>query len=380
LTRPASKRFVDRNPGRAKIEIHIPPYSPAFFELASLEGSNMDERLAHLISDYQGAVGTALRLMAESGIDVPENCREWVDMNIPINGKLIGGTKYYKHGYGCEVHLLEGSVDFDFGTRGEVDGFDAWRLWKFSSKRPLKYEFETYDAITSSICDAIKQRFLVRSEYGLHYVVDSHKSVTYEMHKTLGKRFPLPHSSRDCVQTLSSQCFESADVMREHFQRLNRLWRKDRRLSNSNMIKIRVYLMSWLGYLRSTAEGFKELQVRALMEHRRPEEFQELINECDAIKRLETQHGEDLRKLRNHIFHLRSDNEDVEQFFSDDGTRMKWAAELHAAFASFFSSYRVLCEVHCVVNGRLGESLIRQESAARRKRKAQKSMPALEPM
>jgi hypothetical protein len=30
-------------------------------------------------------------------------------------------------------------VDFDFGTHGRIDGFDAWRLFRFAEQRPIQY-------------------------------------------------------------------------------------------------------------------------------------------------------------------------------------------------------------------------------------------------
>lgn len=333
----------------------------------------MDKQLAQLISDYQLAVGAAVLLMSNSGIEIPSSIRGWLDLDIPAHGELNSGIRYYKHGYGCRVYLSEGEVDFDFGRQGQIDGFDDWRLWGFCKGRPNTYAFDTEQALLDCVRRALTEGKLVASSHDLYYVVDSVKSLGEETARILTVGCALPHRTRDSVQTLSAQCFDSANLMFEHYQALDRLWKKEQRLSRSNGLKLRVYLLSWLGYLHTTAEGFRDLRMRLLLQNKRPASFLELIAKCDEIGKLEKRHADDLRGLRNDIFHLRTDDEAIMQFFSDDGERMEWARELHAAFVSFFSSYRVLAEVHYLCSGRLGESEIRQERAERRKKKAEKA-------
>ncbi|WP_157079225.1 hypothetical protein [Serratia ficaria] len=62
-----------------------------------------------------------------------------------------------------------------------------------------------------------------------------------------------------------------------------------------------------------------------------------------------------LREFRNNVFHLREDPEVVRQFFDNGAERLQWACDLHAAIEKFFSEYRILCEVHYVMNNRKGE-------------------------
>lgn len=333
----------------------------------------MDERLAQLISDYQRAVGAAVLLMSESGIEIPSNINDLLNLDIPARGELNGGIRYFKHGYGYWVHLPEGEVDFDFGQQGEIDGFDEWRLWKFCQHRPNTYAFDTQQALLDCVGRALKEGKLAASSHNLYYVVDSIKSLGEEATRILTAGCALPHRTRDSVLVLSSQCFDSANLMFEHYEAVNRLLTKEQKLSSANRLKFRVYLLSWLGYLRTTAEGFGNLNMRRLLQNKRPASFMELIDKCDELGKLEKLHDDDLRILRNNIFHLRPDNEAIRQFFSDDGKRMEWARGLHAAFASFFSDYRVLAEAHYLCSGRFGESLIRQESTERRKNKAEKT-------
>ena len=333
----------------------------------------MDKQLAQLISDYQLAVGTAVLLMSNSDIEIPSNSSGWLDLDIPANGELNNGIRYYKHGYGCKVHLSEGEVDFDFGRQGQIDGFDDWFLWKFCQGRSNTYAFATQQALFDCVQHALKEGKLVASSHDLYYVADSVKTLGEDAARILTAGCALPHRTRDSVQALSSQCFASANLMFEQYEAVIRLRTKEQKLSRANGLKLRVYLLSWLGYLNTTAEGFKKMNMRLLLQNKRHASFLELIAKCDEIGKLKKRHASDLRALRNDIFHLRTDNESIMKFFSDDGERMEWARKLHAAFASFFSSYSILAEVHYMCSGRLGESQIRQKSAERRKKKAEKT-------
>lgn len=334
----------------------------------------MNKQLAQLISDYQSAVGTAVSLMQESGIEIPSSRSDWVHLEIPAHGELNNGASYHKHGYGCWVQMSSGKVDFDFGQQGQIDGFDEWRLWNFCKDRPGTYAFDTEQAFYDRIRHALEEGVLVASSHDLYYVVDSVKLLDEETTRILTAGCPLPHWAQDSVHMLSVQCFESANLMLKHYQSVDSLWKKQRKLSRNNGLKLRVYLFSWLGYLHSTAEGFRNLRMRLLLKHKRPESFLELVAQCDEIGKLDRRYADDLRVLRNDIFHLRTDDDAIRQFFSDDGKRMEWAEELHAAFDSFFSSYRVLTEVHVVLKGRLGESQGRQEGMERAKKRAERAM------
>ncbi len=327
----------------------------------------MDKRLAQLISDYQKAVGAAVVLMTESGLKTPSSNAEWLDLKIPEHGYLKGGVRYYKHGFGCWVHLPEGKVDFDFGRNGQIDGFDEWRLWNFCQDSTRKYGFETLQAISDCIRHAVEEGTIVASSYILYYVVDSVNLLGQEVARILAVGCALPHRDQDSIQLLSSQCFESADLMFEHYKVINLMWEKKGRLGGTNGVKFRIYLLSWLGYLNETAEGFRKMNMRLLLEHKRPTNFAELIPELNKVGSLRKKYDDDLRKLRNDTFHLRASDESITRFFADDGERMKWATELHAAFASFFSNYRVLAEVEYLHLGRFGESQIRKEGTERRK-------------
>ncbi|WP_018607170.1 DUF6896 domain-containing protein [Uliginosibacterium gangwonense] len=333
----------------------------------------MDERLAQLISDYQRAVGTAVLLMSESGFKIPSNIDDFLNLDIPAQGELNGGITYIKHGYGCWVNLPEGEVDFDLGPLCEIDGFDEWRLWNFCSERLNKYAFDTQQVLADCIRDALNEKTLAASSHDLYYVVDSVNKLGQEASRILTAGCALPHWTRDCVLTLYSQCFCSADLMLELHDAILRRLIKDQKLSQTNKMKFRVYLHSWIGYLHSTVKGFEVVGMRNLLQNKRPSSFLKLISMSDKLGKLKKLHCNDLRDLRNEVFHLRTSEETFRRFFDDDGKRMEWARELHAAFAAFFSDYRVLAEEHYLLNGRSGESQIWQAGERRRKQKADKA-------
>ena len=132
----------------------------------------MNNQLAILIRDYQASVGAAVDLMQRSGIPRPLSNTDWVGADIPQRGELEGGVRYFKHGYGCAVSLPSGTVDFDFGDRGEIDGFDAWRLAGFAGDKLPDYGFTDENAIKECIKEEVAAGALVYSGYILYYLAD----------------------------------------------------------------------------------------------------------------------------------------------------------------------------------------------------------------
>jgi len=130
----------------------------------------MDQRLATLIADYLASVSLALRLLQEAGIALPRSNTEWACNGIAQTGILPGGTKYFKHGYSCAVHLEGGTVDFDFGEKGETNGFDAWRLSAFAADTLGQYGFHSEKELLACFKAEVATGTLVYSGYILHYL------------------------------------------------------------------------------------------------------------------------------------------------------------------------------------------------------------------
>jgi hypothetical protein len=130
----------------------------------------MDPRLATLIDDYIASVSSAVKLLERGGIARPESNTAWACADISQTGVLPGGVKYFKHGYGCAVHLKRGLVDFDFGERGEINGFDVWRLASFANERLGQYRFSSEKELEACFKAEASAGTLVYSGYILYYL------------------------------------------------------------------------------------------------------------------------------------------------------------------------------------------------------------------
>ncbi|WP_250504275.1 hypothetical protein [Caballeronia sp. AZ7_KS35] len=309
--------------------------------------------MPNLIADYQASVRSAVALMYRSGIELPSCSSDWIDSGIDLNGMLDGGIRYLKHGTGCAVFLPAGEVDFDFGRHGEINGIDPWKLLCFARDHLPSYGF-TERSFKEAFAKAVQSGELVLSDDNLHYVANEPRAFAVEIDSTMpGDK--LPSRNLDRVLDLYAHQYLAAELMRKNYDRLYDRWRKRRSLPATQTTELRIYCLSWLAYLRATCEGFEALRVRVLLLEDRPEEFVELVPDADAIGKAMKRHSDLLRRVRNNVFHLRSDVDVVRRFFIEGADRLAWAREVHLAFADFFSSYRVLCEVHYMVNGRYGE-------------------------
>ncbi len=326
----------------------------------------MDEGLARLIADFQKNVMAAVQLMYRSGIPLPSSSHNWIETDIPFSGKLDGGGEYYKHGAGCAVSVEAGSIDFDFGENGEIGGFNLWWLTQFAGDELATYGFDSEAELDESINNALSMGELVCVRYDLCYEANVSRVFAIDIDSRLpGDR--LPSRNQDRVFVLYSHYFQAADLMFENYQKLHKKWNKANYLNQREKVDYRIYLTTWLGFLRVTCEGFGKLNMHLLLGKERPEHFKELLSLSDNIGRMMKKHDSLLRVFRNDVFHLRENPAVFRQFFANDAERLPWAHELHDALAKFFSQYRILCEVHYLVNGRKGESDLRRQRPRRKK-------------
>lgn len=330
----------------------------------------MERDFATLIADYQKHVSIAVKLLGNSGVEMPYSNREWSSRNEPIEGQLPGGVRYMRHGHGICLDLPTGEVDFDFGDQGETTGFDEWRLEKFICCRPSEYPHSLTFKLDEWLQTGISKGDLIRAPHGLYYIADVCSGKNREVDQIITEGCGLPHQSQDKILTLYSECFLSADVMLSHYRSTEIHGSKSLGLSRSKRVKLRVYLLSWLGYLHSTMEGFQATRVRLLLQQRRHHSFEEVIPQFDELNSLFKRHADDLRILRNNVFHLPTDDAAIEAFFSRDEERLDWAKELHRRIEAFFSNYRITAESYYFESGRMSESVIRSVARERRLRRA----------
>jgi len=319
----------------------------------------MDANLQRLIAEYQATVKRAVILMNRSGIKMPYSAFAWIQANIPARGILDGDVLYFKHGAGCKVIFETGSVDFDFGEDGEIDGFDLWRLTQFAGQGHLNYGFRSPEEIKLAFNVATKSGELLYSGSCLYYLTNG----TRELAVDIDSRLPgdkLPSASQDRVLNLYTHYFLAADLMLRNYHKLNRKWDRFGRLSRNDEIQMRIYFFSWLGYLGVVCEAIKKLNMRNLLLQERPDPFKEIVPLSDVLGKIIKLHSDSLRKFRNSVFHLRDSPEDVRKFFERNANRLEWAKELHKTLDSLFSEYRVCCEVHYVINNRKGEMDVRR--------------------
>ncbi|WP_323168557.1 DUF6896 domain-containing protein [Pseudomonas atacamensis] len=101
--------------------------------------SEQSETLEILINDFISMVESST-LVFEKKFGTRDIRRLWRTEAIKRCGRVTRGVKYELHGIGCRINLSTGSVDFDYGPNGEINGFDVWRLYNFARERPSKYK------------------------------------------------------------------------------------------------------------------------------------------------------------------------------------------------------------------------------------------------
>lgn len=107
------------------------------------------------------------------GVRLPASNREWVAICAECglyNVRWINGIEIYAHGYGIELIFPDVAIDFDWGIKGEPDGFDTWRLWNFVRTNKLDVACESFSQIQSWVEEAHQGGELTQEElYGLYY-------------------------------------------------------------------------------------------------------------------------------------------------------------------------------------------------------------------
>lgn len=130
----------------------------------------MDERLTLLITTYILAVSIVVRLIAQSGIKLPTTNLEWARTKTQSDGKLIFGIPFVKHRYGCAVTFPAGTVDFNFGEHGEINGFDLARLIGFAENDLDDYGFNNEEEVKTEFEAAEKAGQILYSGNILYYL------------------------------------------------------------------------------------------------------------------------------------------------------------------------------------------------------------------
>lgn len=133
--------------------------------------SVMKNELQELIDAYRAKASELIPLLSEAlGFKLPITNTEWVGLDIPHRGQTSDGLKYFKHGYGVAIKFDGGEIDIDFGDKGEYDGFDGWRLFRFAETNHIRTPYKDFHEVEADIEDALAKGQLRYSGYILYYL------------------------------------------------------------------------------------------------------------------------------------------------------------------------------------------------------------------
>ena len=118
----------------------------------------------------------AIDSLASMGVPKPTSNNEWAFYRLSDELVIPTGTWIQKHGYGCRFKNERVYVDFDFGERGEINGFDCGRLTDFCRDNlKSKYGFDSQKDLERAFEDACLANELVYSGYILWYDRSDHR-------------------------------------------------------------------------------------------------------------------------------------------------------------------------------------------------------------
>jgi len=131
----------------------------------------MKPELLNIIKDYLTAIENLFpRVANHLKVELPITNTEWTCIKAEQRGETQDGIKYFIHGYGISMNDGKVKVDFDIGDKGQINGFDAWRLSSFVEENNIKTIFSNDKEIEKAIKDAEASGELKYSGYILYYL------------------------------------------------------------------------------------------------------------------------------------------------------------------------------------------------------------------
>ena len=118
-----------------------------------------------ILEEYTRRVREYVQIM-RAHFSTHDLLRACVAREVPRTGSIEHcRLSYTFHGVGCRIESEKGCVDFDFGPRGIVGGFDSWRLFQFvkSSKHYDSTEF-TRQRLESDLLSLIQSGQVIASK------------------------------------------------------------------------------------------------------------------------------------------------------------------------------------------------------------------------
>ena len=132
----------------------------------------MNSDLDELITKYVDVAAELFPRVAQHlGASASISNTDWAMLGVPERGITSDGIKYFKHGYGVVITDGKRKIDLDLGDNGEINGFDAWRLFDFAESNKIPTSFGSHKEIETSIKEAVVSGELTHSGYILYYRV-----------------------------------------------------------------------------------------------------------------------------------------------------------------------------------------------------------------
>ena len=131
----------------------------------------MNQDLEKVITSYQSVVADLFPRVANFlDVKLPITNRQWTGIKAEQRGITDDGIKYFIHGYGIAMNDGNMAVDFDLGDKGQINGFDSWRLWGFIERNNIETNIKSEDELKNLIKEAEKNKELSYSGYILYYI------------------------------------------------------------------------------------------------------------------------------------------------------------------------------------------------------------------
>ena len=123
----------------------------------------MKKELDDLITNYVDVAAHLFpRVAKHLGVSIPIKNIEWALTSVPQRGNTPDGIDFSKHGYG--VIMADGTrcVDLDLGEKGEINGFDSWRLFHFAERNKIEIPYSSHAEIDAALREAVSSGELSR--------------------------------------------------------------------------------------------------------------------------------------------------------------------------------------------------------------------------
>jgi hypothetical protein len=131
----------------------------------------MNKELLNIIEKYQETIELLFPRVAEYlNVKLPITNIEWTGIEADQRGETPCGIRYFIHGYGIDMNDGNIKVDFDLGDKGQINGFDAWRLESFVKDNNIETELRDGKLIEAAIKEAESNGEVIYSDYILYYL------------------------------------------------------------------------------------------------------------------------------------------------------------------------------------------------------------------